>query len=203
MSALEPARSLRERHGAHPGVLRPGGFTLLELVIVLAIIGIIAAFAAPRVNFTQYRMDAGVRLLATTLQRAQRLAITRQYDVIVSFDVAGRRMRLLEDADNDGAISAGDRQEWKSLEDGVQFATPSGGLTGPAGDAVVGANLRTVAGMPTLIFRRDGSASTDLEVYVSAGRTNQNDFRAVSVVEATGRTQWFRYIGGQWKPGGL
>src|SRR6185312_9450554 len=83
-------------------------FTVIELMIVLAIIGIIAAFAYPKVNFTQFRVDAAARTVRVALQNAERLAVTRQYDVVVSFDTTNRRIRVLEDNNNNATVDAGE-----------------------------------------------------------------------------------------------
>jgi hypothetical protein len=66
---------------------------------------------------------------------------------------------------------------------------------------VSGPDVRTLDGMPSVIFRRNGAASTDVDVYVAAARGS--DYRAVSVVQATGRTDWFRYVNSAWKPAGI
>ena len=176
--------------------------------MVLAMVGVVATFAAPRINFTQYRMDTGVRLTRTTLQRAQRLAITRQYDVVVSFDIARNRIRLLEDCENNassnnGAVNPGDREEGRVLEEGARFTLPPVGLRGSVTQPIVGAALQTLGGMPSVIFRRDGSSSTDLEVYLGSRRGRDRDFRAVSVVQSTGRTDWYRRLASGWKAGSL
>jgi hypothetical protein len=57
--------------------------------------------------------------------------------------------------------------------------------------------------MPTVIFRRDGAASSDLEVYVVSSRALPDDFRAIQVVQSTGRTDWFRYLNDHWKAGSI
>ena len=53
------------------------------------------------------------------------------------------------------------------------------------------------------IFRRDGAASTDLEVYIASSKELANDWRAIQVVQSTGRTDWFRYLAGLWKAGSI
>lgn len=51
------------------------GFTLFESVIVLVLLGIIAAYAAPKAfNASSMTLDAQARTLASDLQRAQLLA---------------------------------------------------------------------------------------------------------------------------------
>jgi len=180
-----------------------GGFSAIELLIVCAIVGIFATLAYPRVNFTQFQVDSGARTVRVALQNAERLAVTRKHDVIVSFDVANRRMRVLEDVNDNGAADAGERVTYLPLEHGVHFKQPPAGLSGPVSDAVVGSNLKIIDGTPSVIFRRDGAASSDLEVYLASSKELASDWRAIQVVQSTGRTDWFRYVGGLWKAGSI
>lgn len=190
-------------HVTAPRSSRRNGFSAVELLIVCAIVGIFATLAYPRVNFTQFQVDSGARTVRVALQNAQRLAVTRQYDVVVSFDVPNRRIRIVEDGNNNDIVDAGERVTYAALEDGVHFKSPPIGLSGPVPSAVIGSNLKTVDGMPTIVFRRDGAASSDLEVYLASSKELPNDWRAVQVVQSTGRTDWYRYLNNLWKPGSI
>jgi prepilin-type N-terminal cleavage/methylation domain-containing protein len=179
------------------------GFSAIELLIVCAIVGIFATLAYPRVNFTQFQVDSGARTVRVALQNAERLAVTRQYDVVVSFDVANKRVRIVEDGNNNDIVDAGERVTYAALEDGVHFKIPPAGLSGPVAASVNGSNLKTVDGMPTIVFRRDGAASSDLEVYLASSKELANDWRAIQVVQSTGRTDWYRYLNNLWKAGSI
>jgi prepilin-type N-terminal cleavage/methylation domain-containing protein len=187
----------------NPPVLNRAGMTLIEMVCVLAILSIIGGVAVTRLNTVAFKMDAAARVTHSTVQQAQRLALTRQFDIIVSFDQATRRIRIGEDANNDGAIARDERFRWKALEDSARFDAPPASVLGGGAVAVQGQNLRQVDGMPSIIFRRSGSASSDLEVYIGSRRGQADDFRGVLVTQATGRVEWFKYVGGQWRPGGI
>ena len=179
------------------------GFSAVELLIVCAIVGIFATLAYPRVNFTQFQVDSGARTVRVSLQNAERLAVTRKYDVVVSFDVVNRRLRILEDGNNNDVVDNGERVTYAALKDGVHFKAPPAGLSGPVASAVVGSNIKTVDGMPTIVFRRDGAASSDLEVYLASSKELANDWRAIQVVQSTGRTDWYRYLNNLWKAGSI
>jgi prepilin-type N-terminal cleavage/methylation domain-containing protein len=179
------------------------GFTVLELLIVIAIIAIIATLAYPKVNFQQFQVDAGARLVRLVLQNAQRVAVTRQYDVVVSFDVDNRRIRVLEDNNNNDAVDGTERVTWRNLEDSVHFVAPATGINGPVAAPISGSNVKTIDGMPSVVFRRDGAASSDFEVYLTSKRAKPNDTRGVQVIQSTGRTDWYRYINSKWKQGSL
>lgn len=178
----------------------------MELLVVVSVIGIIAGIALPRVNFAQYRANAAGGLVRGTLQQAQRLAIVRQFDVVVALDPAAGRLRVLGDANNDGAVGTGERVSTRMLEEGARFAVPPAGLSGTPAPAVAGGNLRPLDGLESITFHRNGSASSDLEVYVAmpAGR-GPVEARAVRVLQATGRAELFRYnvLKRTWFEGGL
>jgi prepilin-type N-terminal cleavage/methylation domain-containing protein len=190
-------------HVTAPRSIRRDGFSAVELLIVCAIVGIFATLAYPRVNFTQFQVDSGARTVRLALQNAGRLAVTRQHDVVVSFDLTNTRLRTLEDRNNNDAVDNGERVTYAALEHGVHFKAPPAGLSGPVTNAVVGSNLKTVNGMPTIVFRRDGAASTDLEVYLASSKELANDWRAIQVVQSTGRTDWYRYMNDLWKAGSI
>lgn len=172
-------------------------------MIVLAIIGIIAAFAYPKVNFTQFRVDAAARTVRVALQNAERLAVTRQYDVVVSFDTTNRRIRILEDNNNNATVDAGEHVTYAPLEDSVHFAVPPAGVSGTASSSIDGSSIRIINNMPTIIFHRDGAASSDADIYITSKRAADDDFRCIRVIQSTGRTLWWRYLNDAWEQASL
>lgn len=176
------------------------GFTVIELLMVVALISIMAAVAIPRINFNRYRADAAGRLVRTQLQTAQRNALTRQANVIASFDLTDNRIRTILDLNGNDAVDAGEKVDHRRLEEGARYATPT--WAGPNGStpgaAVVGSNLRTVAGMTSVIFRRDGSASSDVEVYVTMRPAVAEEYRAITLAQSTGRSELWKWNGTAW-----
>lgn len=65
------------------------GFTLTELVLVLVLIGILAAFAAPRLNIAGFERQSFARELTIALRHAQRAAIASGCAVEVSIQAGG------------------------------------------------------------------------------------------------------------------
>ena len=182
----------------------PPGFTLIELVLVIAVVGILAVLTYPRVDFTQFQMDSGARVMRTTLQNAQRLAITRQFDMVVSFNLAAHRIPVLEDRNNNNAADADERVTWRSFDDSVHFAVPPAGLDrGVPSSPVAGSGVIELDGMPSVVFRRDGAAGTELDVYLASKRARSKDYRAVHLVRATSGTEWYRYIDSECKKASL
>jgi prepilin-type N-terminal cleavage/methylation domain-containing protein len=179
------------------------GFTLVEVLITLAIIAIIAGFAIPKLDFTSYRSDAAARLVRSAIQQAQRLAIQRQFDVVVSFDTANHRVEIIEDKNNDGVVASDERVTMRPLQEGSVFGAPPSAVGGGSATAISGTGVRSVNGLPSLTFHRDGAASGDLQVYVTSKRGNPDDFRGLLVTQSTGRVDWYRYVGTTWKAGGI
>ncbi len=75
------------------------GFTLIELVIVLAIISLVAGIAAPRYASAgaRYRLKAAARRVAGDIEIAQKLARARSSAITVSFkDASSGYYRILD-----------------------------------------------------------------------------------------------------------
>jgi prepilin-type N-terminal cleavage/methylation domain-containing protein len=186
-------------HVTAPRFPQRRGFSVVELLIVCGIVAIFVTLAYPRVDFAEFQVDSGARTVRTSLQNAERLAVTQRHDVVVSFDLVNKRLRILEDANDNGVVDGGERVSYVALENGVHFKAPPAGLSGPVSSAVTGSNMKTVDGMPTIVFHRDGAASTDLEVYLVSSKELPNDWRAIQVVQSTGHTDWYRYLDNLWK----
>ena len=179
------------RHASRRRPTRQAGFTLIEVVVTLILVGILGALAYPKIDVGRYKADAVVTTVRSTMQQAQRASLVGQHDIIVSFDVGGNRIRLAWDRNNNHVIDEGERVSWTSLSQGNRFATPTRGVHGDVDRPVMGSNLKSLDDYPTVTFHRDGSLSSELEIYMSSFSTPVR-WRAVTVVQATGRTDWFR-----------
>jgi prepilin-type N-terminal cleavage/methylation domain-containing protein len=72
------------------GAGRPAGFTLIELVMVLVILGALATFALPRVtDLTAWRLRAFSDELAAQAMAMQRLALTQRRPVVATITGTG------------------------------------------------------------------------------------------------------------------
>ena len=172
------------------------GFSMVEIIIVLVMMAVIARMALPKLNLSQFRADAAAQQVRSVFQTAQRTSLTRQYDVIVSIDTTQFGLRIAEDVNNDGTIQASEWKFWRPTGEGNKFAVPPKGLNSPSvASSVVGAQLKIVDGLKSVIFHRDGSTSTDAEIYVQSDYKGRSDYRVVSVTRSTGRTELYRLAG--------
>jgi hypothetical protein len=164
----------------------------------MALIGVVAALALPKVSIPDLRADASARQVRMTLQAAARLAATRQYGVIVSFDTVNQTVRMVEDVNNDGVADQGERVTWHPLVGGTRFATPPVGLNGPVAHAVSGAGVQTIDGMPSVIFLRDGTINTSVEVYLTSNDPTADNFRGITVSRSNDRAVYEKYVNSTW-----
>lgn len=179
------------------------GHTLIEMMIVVAVLAVIASMAMPRVDYGAMRLDGNARKLRGILQQAWRLSIQRQHDIHVSIDAATGRIRTFEDNDNDGTADGGERISWQSLEEGARFAAPATTVSGVSPAPMSGPGVNTVELLPTVTFRRNGSTSGDVELFLNLDYRGTSAWRAITVAPATGRTDWFRLVNGAWRSGGI
>jgi general secretion pathway protein H len=82
-----------------PAHARSTGFTMMELLIVVAIMAIVAAFAMPAVGNgpSTSAMRGGARELAAGLRFARSEAVARRHDTFVAIDLEGRRFKVADD----------------------------------------------------------------------------------------------------------
>lgn len=180
------------------------GFSTLELMLVITIMGMMAGIALTKIDLAKMEANSAVQVLSTSMVAAQREAITKQHDLILTFDTAQTTVRMVWDRNSNGAIDIGERVRAIPLDGRIGFGT--GGATPRA----FGANPinfdRDIGGRPALIFHRNGSASGIGGFYLTSSRamadpTYASDTRAVEIVRATGRTEWHRWTGTAWKRG--
>jgi prepilin-type N-terminal cleavage/methylation domain-containing protein len=178
------------------------GYTLMELMTVLVVLGILGTVALPRLDLSQYRSDAALHSMGAIMLGAQRAAVMKQRQEVVAFDVAGRRVRVHDDLDNDGRVDAGEHLVWYPLETGVVFGR-DGAPAHSIGPGPI-TFTRQQDGMPSVTFLRNGAAEQEGGVYLTTLRARQagnrpRDARLVIVARATGRPSWLSYQSGSWK----
>jgi prepilin-type N-terminal cleavage/methylation domain-containing protein len=169
------------------------GITLTEMLIVVTMIGILAAITGSRLDWTRYRADSAARGLSAQLTAAQRTAVSLQNDVRISVP-SSDRLRIHEDVNNNGVEDSGERITHHVLDDGFrlgQFAMAP--LPVPADPTE----------LTSFVFRRDGTSSRGGSLYVSSPRDDPTCkwCRAVSIARATGRAVSYSHARGTWTRG--
>lgn len=184
-----------------PRARAPRGFTLVEILFVIALIGLVAGFAVTRVSFWGYRMDANIRLMQNAIIGAQQTAITRNVAVQVMFDANNHRLRILQDYNNNGVMDATDTVRYRPLADGAQFQSPPNTIDGVAAAYMTGSGVVETGNPMQLAIRigPNGSLSGDAVVYIGSPRHLPEDFRALTIVGATARTGFWSRGGGSWR----
>ncbi len=177
------------------------GFSMIELVVVLIIMGIVALMSVPKFDLSHMRANAALRQLSMFFMQAQRTALAKQYNVLVSVDAANNRVRLVEDRNNSDTFDAGDRMTWTALEPGVQFTATTVPLDGMTG-TVTFVRTRTIDGFPSVIFRRNGAASSDGAIFFTSKLTDPGSMRAIAITQSTGRADAYKFDGAAWVLGG-
>jgi len=176
------------------------GFTLIEILMVIVLIALVAAFGLPKLNWSGYRINGAVRGTTALIARAERTAVTDQYNVNVLFDVPNNQIKIHEDANDDNVVQAGERVRVYPLGEGVVFGRNGAPVRLYSAAAV--SFTRTQNGMPEIVFRRDGSASENGGFYITTttalNSSRPQDARAIEVIQATGRVEWYQYNGSTW-----
>ena len=185
-----------------------GGFTMVEMLIVITMMAIVAAMALPRVNVSRIQSKSSIQALGTTMLAMQREAISRQHNIVVMVDTAQRQLRVLYDANDNLAINNGERVRGIPLGEGIQFGRPATVPVRTFGGAAVNFTTQeTTTSRPAIGCFRNGSAREFGGVYLTtrlalAGDPDhRNETWAMEMIRATGRSEWMRWNGTTWMRG--
>lgn len=176
------------------------GFTLIELLAVLALVGIMISIVTPLFNPGRWRADSAVQEVMVGLNAAQRLAVLRQHDVVVTFLVDDRELLVHRDADNDGDVDSGEDTRVIELPETMGFSRGSAPPIEGVSDDI---SFASVDGEPRVVFHRNGSASEAGTAYLrpleGSMSTDIEASRAVSVERSTGQVRCYSYRTGSWE----
>ena len=180
------------------------GFTMIELLMIVTIIGLMALIMLPRIRVDNVSVDTAARAVSMSMMVAQRDAVSRQQNVIVAFDTAAHTVRTVWDANNNGVMDSGERAHPFLLPEKVIIGRP-GSVPKLGGPGEVASTSRSTAKGPYFIMQRNGAMDRSEVMYFtttrSMGSGPDHDVRAVAIARATGRTVWYKWNGSVWRRG--
>ncbi len=91
-------------------ISRKSGFTLLECITVIAVVGIMAVIAIPAfsVIIEQRRLSGAARMVMSDLMAARMQAVSNKNEFRVFFAGNNPSYQILDDKNNNGTINAGE-----------------------------------------------------------------------------------------------
>lgn len=121
------------------------GFTLIEILIVIAVIGMLSAVAIPTYSqqLPKYRLNGAARLVMSDLVVARQRAISQMQKVQVLF-AAEHAYTLWTDSNDNGAIDSGETTTQALQAYGVTLAANNNPTFYPHG---------MVTNLPTIVLR--------------------------------------------------
>lgn len=160
------------------------GFTLIELVMVIVIVGILAGLVIPRFeSFYAIKLEGAVKKVVSDIRYVQQLAVARHDDYAISFNATNETYRGFRVLDNSAIQDPFTRQ---SLDPWVNF------ITNPQ---YKGIDISSVnfGGTQTLRFNWQGipqnASGTDLSSDGSLQLQSQGASRNIYVTPNTGRVR--------------
>ncbi len=88
-----------------PATASSRGFTLIELVTVMLLVGILAVVALPRINFDGFAQQSYARELSLVLRHAQKVATAARCPVQVTVSASGYSARYAGGDCGTGALT--------------------------------------------------------------------------------------------------
>lgn len=134
------------RAGFFMNIFNKTGMTLLELIIVVAILGIVSAIAAP--NYMNYmadrRLKGAARTIMSDLMASRLSAVSRNHEFKVFFSGDQMTYTVLADTNNNGTADTGEAAEAKNIRNDyhdVAMTASANPIFSPRGTAPLGTTV--------------------------------------------------------------
>lgn len=180
------------------GTRAAGGFSLVDMLMVVAVMGIMLAIAVPSINtaLVDARANAGMRSVQGHLRAARDAAVSLRRVVEVQFTGTGQLRSTRLEGTTRVALQT------TVLEQGMTFMV-TGGLPDTP-DAFGNSRAVDFGGPLTVFFQPDGSLGDATGLPVSgtvflAVPSRVLTARAVTVLGPTGRVAAYRWDGAAWR----
>lgn len=178
------------------------GFSLIELLLVISMIGILAALALPRILVDNAQVDTATRTFGMSLMVAQREAVARQHNVLLVIDTSAHTITTVWDANNNATADAGEKTRPFLIPERVVLGRPSS--VSPLGTATESVPVTLKLGdKPMLVLQRNGSIDRSVTLYLSSvasmAGSPKVDARAIVLARATARPDWYAWTGSEWR----
>lgn len=179
------------------------GFTLIEIMVVLALMGIIAAIAVPVTNSVvrSGKNDSAAVATMTALTSARARAVSERRNIILTFIDPNVIQISRQNLDAAGAVTGTTVVDTITLENGQGFRRFTGVSDTP--DAFGGTGAVAITGVAPVMFTSDGTlvdnAGDVSNVTIFTGLTNQAlSARAVTIFGASGVMRTWNWRGAKW-----
>jgi prepilin-type N-terminal cleavage/methylation domain-containing protein len=190
--------TMRE-YGRRHGVLRHAGFTMIELLVVVGLVGVLGAMAVmitPRALKTS-KADSGMTQVASALRTAREQAISQRRNIRLAFNAPNQIVISRVEVPS-GALTA-ITTVW--FEDGVSFLQFPGVPDTP--DAFGNGSATSFGAATSISFTSEGQLidqhGDPINGTIFLGRYNDTtSARAVTIFGPTALIRQWRWSGSQW-----
>lgn len=143
---------MKKESGPFPiGIRRQGGFSLMELMVVIAILGTLSAIAIP--NILSYRdnarVKAGANEMLALFRKAQVVAVKRHFNTGLIFNVAAGTTTLFVDNGAGGGVANDSVATATEISEAEVYTVPVGCKL--SGDGFAGQTGFSQRGLPLKI----------------------------------------------------
>jgi prepilin-type N-terminal cleavage/methylation domain-containing protein len=175
--------------------IKTQGFTLLELLIVIAFVAIIMAIGVP--NFSKwkekYEINGQAQKVYFDIMLARSTSVKNNNSVSVTFDVSKNLYKVHDDTNSNSIEDHGESIKSVNLENNVEFGYVPG-LRDIDGNMVTSPIFMESSNTVTFNFR--GQASKGGSIFLihknDIGISN-NRLRSINILRATGAVEYLKY----------